>query len=92
MPCACIGACACLAATSALSGLLGYYFYDIFHLCTFKTPPNGALMSERGDTDCTRRERNGVNCMEKECYDSLVVDAIVIDENKSMSLYYDAKA
>ena len=30
--------------------------------------------------------------MEKECYDSLVVDAIVIDKNKSMSLYYDAKA
>ena len=62
MPCACIGACACLAATSALSGLLGYYFYDM------------------------------INCMEKECYDSLVVDAIVIDKNKSMSLYYDAKA
>jgi len=23
------------------------------HLCTFKTPPSGAVMSERGDADCT---------------------------------------
>lgn len=61
MPCACIGACACLAATSALSGLLGYFFYDI------------------------------INCMEKECYDRLVVDSIVIDTSKSMCHYYDAK-
>jgi len=34
------------------------------HLCTFKTPPKGAVMSERGDVDCaftTQSMRNGVN-------------------------------
>jgi hypothetical protein len=34
------------------------------HLCTLKTPPKGAVMSERGDVDCaftTQSMRNGVN-------------------------------
>jgi DNA topoisomerase-1 len=31
------------------------------HLCTFKTPPKGAVMSERGDADCAFEMRNGVN-------------------------------
>jgi hypothetical protein len=30
------------------------------HLCTFKTPPSGAVMSERGDADCTFEMCNGV--------------------------------
>jgi hypothetical protein len=28
MPCACIGFCACAAATALLSGGITYYFYD----------------------------------------------------------------
>ena len=31
------------------------------HLCTFKTPPSGAVMSERGDADCAFLMRNGLN-------------------------------
>ena len=31
------------------------------HLCTFKTPLLGAVMSEQGDADCTLKMRNGVN-------------------------------
>jgi glucosamine-phosphate N-acetyltransferase len=31
------------------------------HLCTFKTPPSGTVMSEQGDTDCTLKMRNGIN-------------------------------
>ena len=31
------------------------------HLCTFKTPPSGAVMSERGDADCAFSMCNGVN-------------------------------
>ena len=34
---------------------------EILHLCTFKTPPSGAVMSERGDADCTFEMCNGVN-------------------------------
>ena len=30
------------------------------HLCTFKTPPSGAVMGERGDADCALKMRNGV--------------------------------
>jgi predicted NAD-dependent protein-ADP-ribosyltransferase YbiA (DUF1768 family) len=30
------------------------------HLCTFKTPPSGAVMSEQGDADCTFSMCNGV--------------------------------
>jgi hypothetical protein len=30
------------------------------HLCTFKTPPSGAVMSERGDADCAFSMCNGV--------------------------------
>ncbi len=30
------------------------------HLCTFKTPPKGAVMSERGDADCAFQMCNGV--------------------------------
>ena len=33
----------------------------ILHLCTFKTPTSWAVMSERGDTDCAFKMRNGVN-------------------------------
>ena len=32
----------------------------MLHLCTFKTPPSGAVMSERGDADCALKMRNGV--------------------------------
>ena len=34
--------------------------YYILHLCTFKTPPKGAVMSEQGDADCALKMRNGV--------------------------------
>ena len=30
------------------------------HLCTFKTPPKWAVMSERGDADCAFEMRNRV--------------------------------
>jgi hypothetical protein len=32
MPCACIGACACLASV-AISGFLAYHFYDVGYTC-----------------------------------------------------------
>lgn len=32
MPCACIGACACLASL-AISGFLSYHFYDVGYTC-----------------------------------------------------------
>ena len=34
--------------TLSFARILGY-----LHLCTFKTPPSGVVMSERGDADCT---------------------------------------
>ena len=33
------------------------------HLCTFKTPPSGAFMTERGDADCTFSMCNGVKTL-----------------------------
>jgi len=30
------------------------------HLCTFKTPPKGGVISEQGDADCAFLMRNGV--------------------------------
>jgi len=36
------------------------YTLEELHLCTFKTPPSGAVMSERGDTDCAFSMCNGV--------------------------------
>ena len=35
----------------------------MLHLCTFKTPPNGGVMSEQGDADCAFLMRNGVKCV-----------------------------
>jgi hypothetical protein len=42
---------------------LGFSAY--IHLCTFKTPTSWAVMSERGDTDCAFKMRNGVKCFNK---------------------------
>ena len=36
------------------------YTSEDLHLCTFKTPPSGAVMSERGDADCAFEMCNGV--------------------------------
>ena len=37
---------------------------ESLHLCTFKTPPLGAVMSEQGDADCALKMRNGVKIKE----------------------------
>ena len=36
----------------------------MLHLCTFKTPTSGAVMSEQGDADCAFEMCNGVNLEE----------------------------
>ena len=43
---------------SNLTTIIQFSYY--LHLCTFKTPPSGAVMSERGDADCAFLMRNGV--------------------------------
>jgi len=35
------------------------------HLCTFKTPPLGAVMREQGDADCALKKREGVKIQKK---------------------------
>jgi nucleoside-diphosphate-sugar epimerase len=44
--------------------ILKHYMHNLsntLHLCTFKTPPLRAVMSEQGDTDCALKMHNGVN-------------------------------
>ena len=40
---------------------------NTLHLCTFKTPPLGAVMSERGDADCALKMHNGVKFIDLFC-------------------------
>ena len=40
--------------------IFDYEDRPVLHLCTFQTPPSGAVMSERGDADCAFQMHNGV--------------------------------
>lgn len=48
----------------------------ILHLCTYKTPPSGAVMSGEGDADCAFEMCNSVKDTE---YDKPLIEELVID-------------
>ena len=53
---------------------------NVLHLCTFKTPPKGGVISEQGDADCAFLMRNGVKKKIQDLKLKIVVLKIIVGE------------